>query len=295
MTSSRCISSPHSKPVSTSLHRPSRPPSAFTLVELLVVIGIIAVLISILIPTLNRAREQSQRVACASNLRQVGNYLAMYNNDFKGAMPIFIPSSLPDNNYYLFAWYSTTLHGEYTGVGLLAAAGILPPARPNATGGYDKTDRGRVLYCPMPARMYNTYDDYPAWCLPGSTTRMNYSMRPRFIGVSGSDAAPYCTHEWNWTVTNYSKLPATPWIPKTSTFKNQAIMADLVDAPQHLKDQHRLGWNVLYSNYAVKFIRVEYVRGTPTAPEWEAVTDAGASTTANRPPLIRTWEHFDRL
>jgi prepilin-type N-terminal cleavage/methylation domain-containing protein/prepilin-type processing-associated H-X9-DG protein len=92
------------------LHEPPRKmarKAGFTLVELLVVIGIIALLISILLPALGKAREAAQSAQCMSNLRQQGVAVQMYMNSFGGGFlpPYQLPSKYPFVNLpYIFEY-----------------------------------------------------------------------------------------------------------------------------------------------------------------------------------------------
>src|SRR5262245_17958261 len=125
--------------------RRSRTRGAFTLVELLVVIGIIALLISILLPTLNRARESAYRTKCLSNLRNIGQLVNMYANMSKGKIPIgYSGSTAGANNAYSesywLARYNNAAPEKYRwcALGLLYPAGLIK----------DSPGEGMIFYCP---------------------------------------------------------------------------------------------------------------------------------------------------
>ncbi len=126
----------------------------FTLIELLVVVAIIALLVAILIPTLQSARALAEEAACASNIKQIGYALRMYadNNEgkapsaethwwwFKTLMPYLMNKFEPE-----WAGNSEIYYEQVLGYGWFSCPKAADPA--------DYTDPvGRTNYDPMPSK-----------------------------------------------------------------------------------------------------------------------------------------------
>jgi prepilin-type N-terminal cleavage/methylation domain-containing protein len=248
--------------------------AGFTLVELLVVIAIIAVLIGLLLPTLRRARESANRTHCLSNLRQIGDCLQMYQNQFRGQLPVYVIGYSSRLGHFMYVGnVGATPMNDFTGLGLMVPANILP-TRPESA-------RARVFYCPSAASIFpqNDFDhDDPdnnaavnnPWIgEPGSSTRNTYTMRPEYYS---SDAVPqYPLARWDLELTTRTDNPVRilevdptrPCFPRAAEFTRRGASALLTDMiPTNGSNGvtvHGGGLNALYANWSAKYIPREHI------------------------------------
>lgn len=251
-------------------------PRAFTLVELLVVIGIIAMLISVLLPALSAAQRQARTVKCASNMRTLGQLLYMYANDNRGLLPAGStdvgPS--PNSNGNNFTWDDglnryvgrnqpwTELTNQWN-----------PVANPIFECPDDRYDRS-ILYSPYKTRSYSMVEASKGYNLPvlGMATR-------NFQFTTGWPLNTYFRHFHISEAPNASEtllLAEKPMLANTYVNILGHAGGSIVDCPDNQMlglsaPLHKGRWNYLMVDGHVELLRPEQTIRAP-------------NTTATLPP-----------
>lgn len=193
--------------------------AGFTLVELLVVIGIIALLISILLPALNRARQSMLTVSCASNLRQVMMGLNMYAQDNQGSLP-YSYGLEPNGRPYF--WSSKLVAGGTRYLGepkILICPDRLSMQAPVWANYVQRTMNdpetyyadswgnayGYISYAASRFGAMPLYYDAPDPAVPAKT------YKPIKLGVTGIDATQFIILTESMEVPNTHQLYGTYW------------------------------------------------------------------------------------
>ena len=185
--------------------------SAFTLIELLVVIAIIAILAGFIIAAVGRSREQGNRAACLSNMRNLYALATRYAGDNDGALPV---------GYRLGQkQFNTTLYvasgGQYVLLGKLLTGATVGEAR--------------IFFCPSerdPKQGYNTKDNpYPIQ--GGINLQGGYATNPLV----------------DWGTADFPDIPV-----KLANLARVPLIADGVGMPDRVDSRHKDGVNVVFSD-----------------------------------------------
>jgi prepilin-type N-terminal cleavage/methylation domain-containing protein/prepilin-type processing-associated H-X9-DG protein len=192
--------------------------SAFTLIELLVVIVIIAILAGFILSALGRSKEQGNRAACMSNLRQLHTLATNFAADNDGALPVGYRQGQKQFNTTLY----TAADSKYVLLGKLLADGAIKDPR--------------VFFCPSErdkTQAYNTTDN--PWPIQGGKNLQGgYGTNPLVDWANSPD------------------LPQTPI--KLINLERVPLIADGVGMPKRVDSRHKDGVNVIYTDGSARWV-----------------------------------------
>jgi prepilin-type N-terminal cleavage/methylation domain-containing protein/prepilin-type processing-associated H-X9-DG protein len=195
----------------------TRESRGFTLIELLVVIAIIALLLAILLPALQRVRNQAQSVVCQANLKQWGTILAIYNEDNDGRMP---------SN---FLWF---LRGSY-----------LRENDPDKPPVYNEFQTKGIACCPMAVRSKRiSTNGSGGITINGTTWDFSFSDGTTFEAWEITSPLPAFRGSYGFNAGIYALAPNFRSFVAIdldiSSVRSKAIIPVLLDCPQWEAKNH---------------------------------------------------------
>jgi prepilin-type N-terminal cleavage/methylation domain-containing protein len=271
------------------------PRRAFTLVEMLVVIGIIVLLIGLLFPVLSRVQKAGKQTQCMNNLREIGHFYLLYAQQNEDAIPLGTSAVCdPEDNLPLFTW--RTDFNDFIWVRGYPSAAMGPML---INGTFDRVT-GSLLYCPDDARPEMDYPTYKKQLFPekgqpctARTIKIGYAVRP-------------IPKIWVWDewcpfphIPHHSFKPApygvtTEAYPKLNEMLNKAIVAEPPERPPYNHGTKRDPLiHVLYFDGSVQLV-------SPKA--WADIKNVGYEI-VDEPPVrhvenssaMPVWERLDQM
>jgi prepilin-type N-terminal cleavage/methylation domain-containing protein len=294
-----------------SRHSPAtqdRPATGFTLIELLVVVAIIALLLTILLPALSRAREQSRRAVCLSNLHQIGNACSLYAAENRRYFPMVGFSY----KYYLKEgghrvnigglydnrgrYAGKDLHLYYCPSNLLATlddyiingrnyggSGFLEESEPNTFSGY-------MYAVPM---NWTELDEPGGRRYPRDDGRYAYPD----VDEPGADGRPLLVPQYESWLQKKRQLKNSPGYGRR---KLGALVSDNYIASARHDGlgmgalTHKKGYNVLFTDFHAKWVHEAPVPHDAMEQEIDASIARPRGPTKNSEKNFEAWDHFSR-
>ena len=215
------------------------PRTAFTLIELLVVITIIAILAGLSMGVYSKVKENGNRVACVSNLRQLHAIVSHFASDNDGALPIGYRKGQKQFNTTMYA-PDVSGTNKYVLLGRLIGAGLAKDPR--------------VLFCPSerdPTQAFSTKEN--PWPVAGQNLQGGYGTNPLV--------------DWKDKDEPSGKDDTSPpdW-PKLITLGRVPLIADGVGMQKRVDSRHKDGVNVVYTDGSARWVPLE-TKVTWTNPE----------------------------